>query len=698
MPDKTRAHAASKRDAALDLARRGFNVFPLIPNGKIPLISGWQSKATTDPIQIAQWWTEEPQANIGVATERLLVVDIDPRKGGGETMKALRLTEDFPETLVSATAGGGAHIIFTLPDGETVAGGTNKLGQGIDIKAHGGLIVAPGSTIDGKVYRWFPDRGPDDIEPAEAPQWIRDQCSRPVERSAQAGQRVAEETQESIDRAEWWLAKHAPEAVEGERDNTAFKVAAKLYDFGVTPETCREYLLQWNEGWCHPPLDTDAIERLVASAAKNRQTAIGSRHDHAPGFEPFEITPRPESALLEPTPPASALLTLAKAFDPAALPLRPWIVPGFACRGRVSMLAGPGGVAKSTYSIMLAVAAAAGRDDICGFKVPVPVRAAVWNQEDDIEEMQRRLAAIMSAYNVSWDDIGDRLFLNSGVEHPLMLAHRTLEGTIRPSKDAARIAQEVKAAGIGLLILDPLVELHEAVENDNVQMRSVVSIVREIAVRGDCAVLLDTHTKKPPVASSDGFAGEMDAARGASSQFGVIRIGATLFSASAKDAKKWRMTGSHLDYVRLDIAKNNLARRTGEPIWFKRDSVRVGGFDGGEDVGLLRPIDLQKARNGQVDTLEAIATAIKEKLTLGAWYSISALLPHLPAEIAADLKVAKNRSRTLNTAFGGEGITEYWTNLGTLTRSDRGGNTGTVLCLQPAPHAPQNSDEEQPSD
>jgi hypothetical protein len=49
--------------------------------------------ATFDPKQIKAWWEKWPQANIGVATgakSGIVVIDVDPRNGGGETLEKLQ--------------------------------------------------------------------------------------------------------------------------------------------------------------------------------------------------------------------------------------------------------------------------------------------------------------------------------------------------------------------------------------------------------------------------------------------------------------------------------------------------------------------------------------------------------------------------------------------------------------------------------
>lgn len=466
-------------------------------------------------------------------------------------------------------------------------------------------MLLPGSTIEGRAYTWA-NQNPISF----APQWLIDLCRVAKPKTDAAGKRIVEEDDLARELAEQWLEKHAPRAELGARDAVAYKLAARFGDFGCGYDTRLDLMLGWNETCCEPPLELEDPQRICESAGRNRENAIGKSHPGAGGFDVVEIdesrAPQGTANLSAPrSPPSTGLATPLLQFDPVGLELRPWVIPGFACRGRVTLLAGPGGVAKSTYYLMVAIATVSGRGDICGFPILKRERVWVWNQEDDIAEMQRRVAAIMKAFGVSWDDLKDEdgspiLFLDSGVDKPLMLASRSAEHSIVPGKQVADVIATAKANKIAVIILDPLVEFHEASENDNVQM-----------VEADCAAMLSTHTRKPPVASSDGFAGEMDAARGASAQLGVVRIGATIFSMSPKQAKEHRLAEgtTHLDYVRIDIAKNNLAPVLPEPIWFKREGVRVGGgFEQeGESVGVLRPVSLDKkagsapARPGHFD-------------------------------------------------------------------------------------------------
>jgi hypothetical protein len=296
-PAAPMASVKTKLDWALEAAGRGFNVFPITPNDKKPpLLTDWQNKATQDPAQIDKWWSDWPGANIGGATNDLVVVDIDPRKGGDETFEFLRLVEDFPETATTNTQGGGQHLLYVAPDGKPVKGGTDKLGQGIDVKAAGGYVLMPGSTIDGRAYTRANDR-----PMAFAPRWIVEACNVAKAKTSAAGKRIVEEDDIAIELATKWMLDRAPVAEEGNRDNTAHSVAAGLYDYGVTYPTALELMLEWNDLKCSPPLDLEDIERVTGSGISSRKNAIGCKHPLAPGFDAVEIAERVSAAAGIPT-------------------------------------------------------------------------------------------------------------------------------------------------------------------------------------------------------------------------------------------------------------------------------------------------------------------------------------------------------------------------------------------------------------
>lgn len=168
--------------AALAYAHRNVPVFPCEPGGKAPLTYSGFWDATTDERRIKAWWDRWPHANVGVPTgERsgLLVLDVDPRGSGPESLAALeRVRGALPETAKARTGGGGVHIFFRYPAGETVRNSAGRLGPGLDVRGEGGYVVVPPSRTQ-STYEWF-DRMPP-ADPAWLLECLRSQPSPPGE-------------------------------------------------------------------------------------------------------------------------------------------------------------------------------------------------------------------------------------------------------------------------------------------------------------------------------------------------------------------------------------------------------------------------------------------------------------------------------------------------------------------------------------
>ncbi len=127
--------------------------------GKHPRLPNGVHGASSEPSQIAGWWHRWPNANVGIATGResgVWVLDIDPRNGGDKTWEDLQGKLPRIFALTASTGGGGSHLFFRYPDDQGVSNG--KLGDGIDIKADGGFVVAaPSIHASGKTYEWETD-------------------------------------------------------------------------------------------------------------------------------------------------------------------------------------------------------------------------------------------------------------------------------------------------------------------------------------------------------------------------------------------------------------------------------------------------------------------------------------------------------------------------------------------------------------
>lgn len=145
--------------SALALAQRGWYVFPLSENSKIPPkgMDSWEAKATNDPIEVTEMWNAYPDRNVGLATgpSGLCVLDFDAakspqEKSGIEAFREVYPGRKLPGTYTVRTAGGGWHLYYLAPS--PLRNTASKLAERVDTRAQGGYVVAPGSVIDGSSY------------------------------------------------------------------------------------------------------------------------------------------------------------------------------------------------------------------------------------------------------------------------------------------------------------------------------------------------------------------------------------------------------------------------------------------------------------------------------------------------------------------------------------------------------------------
>ena len=227
----------------------------------------------------------------------------------------------------------------------------------------------------------------------------------------------------SIERAIDYLRNFAPEAVEGAAgDKTTFAVACRLMDLALSNETAFALLGEhWNEaGKAIPPWSADDLWQKVLNASNHAQNVRGS----ALGLTQFDDTTSPvEGEVAKPR-----FGQWVEPFDSTKIPKRAWVLGHLLAQGFVTGLVAPSGAGKTTLEIQIALAIITGRSDILGMAVKKRCRVFLWNQEDELDELKRRLAAAMLAFGISFDDLQidgrPALVLGSGVDNALMVARR----------------------------------------------------------------------------------------------------------------------------------------------------------------------------------------------------------------------------------------------------------------------------------
>lgn len=586
---------------ALQLAGEGFRVFPLEPNSKRPAFPQWQHNATSDPERIDRWWRDpvlgwEANWGVGIATGGgLVVVDLDTKHDGPRAFELLAdLHSELPATLKVRTPSGGQHLYFKT--GRSLRNSASKIAKGVDIRGEGGYVVAPGTTVGGRSYER--DGGG---SVGSIPEWLADLAGEARAKPDRTCDPSIElDTHAAIERAIEYLSEAAPAAVEGAGgDATTYSVAARVKDFGISEPQALELLLDhWNDQ-CAPPWLPEDLERKVANAYSYGNSAPGAANPMA-DFEPVELGAAgaaPDEADRGQRIPVLRLHDL----DEGDIPPRRWLLGTTLLCGKVASLIAPGGVGKSTISVQWAFAVITGRDDVAG--LTPHETGAVWivNCEDDNDELRRRIAAVRRHFNVDWSTVRDNLHVTGGADRQIKVIARRADGRLARTKDVARVVSYIVEHGVKLLVVDPLVETHEANENDNAEMKEVLAVYRSIATQTGCAVAIIHHSRKPSAGSAEGHAGNADSGRGASAVVNSVRVAATLYSMDKKDGDAFGIgEDERLDYVRLDDAKANFARR-GSARWFRRVSVQLSN---GDSVGILEPVALTARREA--------ATAVEE--------------------------------------------------------------------------------------
>jgi len=271
-----------KRHALL-YAKRGYAVVPMhsidggacscskgakcSSPGKHPLnINGVKGASIKRP-QIRKWWSDHPNANIGIATgtrSNILALDVDPRNGGNETLELMiQQLGDLNAVAISNTGGRGTHYVFKYPSFRIRKDSNGKVfGPGIDVMSDGAIIVVPPSIhASGQKYRWREGVSLLENPPARIPKAWRDHIKK--------GQTANGPKQAKSDMI-----------ATGVRNNTLASIAGKLHNTGVGPKALLAALLSENTR-CKPPLTKSEVRAIARSIGAKTVHDVGAQGDLA---------------------------------------------------------------------------------------------------------------------------------------------------------------------------------------------------------------------------------------------------------------------------------------------------------------------------------------------------------------------------------------------------------------------------------
>lgn len=484
----------------------GCKLFPVLPGDKRPALSyGWQSRATDDPAQLAEWNGQMGSLNWGVACgpSGLFVIDID--KAGLPVWQDMQerspeLREAVARAFTVRTPSGGLHHYFR-GQGPTTA---RAIGEGIDTRGGYvdertgkmksiGYVVAPGSvtkagagpkTVDGEykylggeilpipsaVLAIMPDKKKGAAIGLEKPvtpdnprniQWVKDLLTDAVARGEVS--------------------------IEGSGgDDTCFRMVARVLDKGVSPATAFELLDEiWNPH-CVPPWEDWELEQKIQNAlAYGEETGEGNKGflENAQAFADFvgkdfgadeietEKTYRRKLQLIHEY--------AASAKDPS------WLIKDFIPAQGTGLLYGMSGSFKSFIALDMALCLSYGHAGQWGAP---PVRHDVIYFAG---ESPRGMAKVRKPAWQEWQG-------KSGDE-----SHRFFFFDYVPAYQETDVWNDIKAQIAELdirprfIVIDTLTRLMTGMdENSTKEANMITRFLEQLAEHYDCFVLAVHHTGK----------------------------------------------------------------------------------------------------------------------------------------------------------------------------------------------------------
>jgi hypothetical protein len=444
-------------EIALDCVRRGWYVFPCVPETKRPLVKNGFLDASNSEADVRTWWGKWPNANVAIATgaSKLTVLDcdhgIDDTADFGLFCEAMSLPETYTVRTgrrdgfgvqMYYSGEGVKSIAWADTDAVTVCSG--------DIRGATGYVMAAGCVHpDSKErYEVFLDQ-----PIAPVPDYVRQ--LKPAPKTGAPGNPNAAVVDDG-----------GP--ITDHRNVHMISLLGRARSLGNDDDQLRAYALEVNEARMVPPLDEDELGRLIENACKfplpevAPEILIGGKVAGA-----LEIKPEPVD-----------WRTLFHTRDEALnAPPITFLIDGFLQREGVTAIAGPVRERKSLIALNVVHALLTGDKLFDYFDVVRhPERVLYLCPEVSLGPFTDRLKKIGLI-----DYVGKTLF------------YRTLSADGHLTLDAPELQPALPGS---VVILDTAIRFLEGDENSSQDVRAFADGIFALLQRGAESVVMLHHSPK----------------------------------------------------------------------------------------------------------------------------------------------------------------------------------------------------------
>jgi RecA-family ATPase len=180
-------------------------------------------------------------------------------------------------------------------------------------------------------------------------------------------------------------------------------------------------------------------------------------------------------------------------FSEDRLPQLEWMVENHFLKGTVALVAGDGGIGKSTLMQHLATCCVMGAPWL-GFHVEKGA-ALMLACEDDLVPLLHRHRAIVRHIGVGWDEPklnGLQIWPRVGQDNSMMYLDRPT-WQMAPTHLFERVALRCRRQGIKYLIVDTATQTFRGNQNDETQVMDYISAWRRVAIAMEGVVVITKH-------------------------------------------------------------------------------------------------------------------------------------------------------------------------------------------------------------